>query len=137
MRKIKSAAISLALITILSSQLFSCGYLLHPERRNQKSGHIDWAIVGLDAIGLLFFIIPGLIAFGVDIASGTIYMSSNNHSFSNLEFQEYKKIKIKGEVNEKNIIAAINESTGIVIDFDNPNLKIIRDDQLKSKLVFR
>jgi len=64
-------------------------------------------------------------------------MSSNNHSFSNLEFQEYKKIKIKGEVNEKNIIAAINESTGIVIDFDNPNLKIIRDDQLKSKLVFR
>jgi hypothetical protein len=136
MRKIKSAAISLALITTLSSQLLSCGYILHPERRNQKSGHVDWAIVGLDAIGLLFFIIPGLIAFGVDIASGTIYMSSNNN-FSNLEFREYKKIKIKGEVNEKNIIAAINESTGIVIDFDNPNLKIIRDDQLKSKLVFK
>lgn len=127
MRKIKSAAISLALITTLSSQLLSCGYILHPERRNQKSGHVDWAIVGLDAIGLLFFIIPGLIAFGVDIASGTIYMSSNNN-FSNLEFREYKKIKIKGEV---------NESTGIVIDFDNPNLKIIRDDQLKSKLVFK
>ena len=136
MRKIKSAAISLALITTLSSQLISCGYILHPERRNQKSGHVDWAIVGLDAIGLLFFIIPGLIAFGVDIASGTIYMSSNNN-FSNLEFREYKKIKIQGEVNEKNIIAAINESTGIVIDFDNPNLKIIRDDQLKSKLVFK
>ena len=127
MRKIKSAAISLALITTLSSQLISCGYILHPERRNQKSGHVDWAIVGLDAIGLLFFIIPGLIAFGVDIASGTIYMSSNNN-FSNLEFREYKKIKIQGEV---------NESTGIVIDFDNPNLKIIRDDQLKSKLVFK
>jgi hypothetical protein len=136
MRKIKSAAISLALITTLSSQLISCGYILHPERRNQKSGHVDWAIVGLDAIGLLFFIIPGLIAFGVDIASGTIYMSSNNN-FSNLEFQEYKKIKIKGEVNEENIITAIKESTGIVIDFDNPNLKIIRDDQLKSKLVFK
>jgi hypothetical protein len=136
MRKIKSAAISLALITTLSSQLISCGYILHPERRNQKSGHVDWAIVGLDAIGLLFFIIPGLSAFGVDIASGTIYMSSNNN-FSNLEFQEYKKIKIKGEVNEENIITAIKESTGIVIDFDNPNLKIIRDDQLKSKLVFK
>ncbi len=136
MRKIKSAAISLALITTLSSQLISCGYILHPERRNQNSGHVDWAIVGLDAIGLLFFIIPGLIAFGVDIASGTIYMSSNNN-FSNLEFQEYKKIKIKGEVNEENIITAIKESTGIVIDFDNPNLKIIRDDQLKSKLVFK
>ena len=64
-------------------------------------------------------------------------MSSNNSNFSNLEFQEYKKIKIKGSVNEKNIIAAINESTGIAIDFDNPNLKIVRDDQLKSKLVFR
>ena len=63
-------------------------------------------------------------------------MSSNNN-FSNLEFREYKKIKIQGEVNEKNIITAIKESTGIVIDFDNPNLKIIRDDQLKSKLVFK
>ncbi len=64
-------------------------------------------------------------------------MPSNTPGFSNLEFQEYKKIKIKGEVNEENIITAIKESTGIVIDFDNPNLKIIRDDQLKSKLVFK
>lgn len=137
MRKIKSAAISLALITTLSSQLLSCGYLLHPERRNQRSGHVDWAIAGLDAIGLLFFIIPGLIAFGVDIASGTIYMPSNTPGISNLEFQEYKKIKIKGAASEENIIAAIKESTGIVIDFDNPNLKIVRDEQLKSKLVFK
>ena len=72
---IKSRFLSLLLITALSSQLFSCGYLLHSERRGQKStASLDWPIVGLDAIGLIFFIIPGVIAFAVDFSSGTIYL---------------------------------------------------------------
>ncbi len=59
---------------VLIAQLTGCGTLIHPERRGQKSGRIDPAIAILDGIGLLFFIIPGLIAFAIDFSTGTIYL---------------------------------------------------------------
>ena len=52
-----------------------CGMLLHPERRNQPTGSkLDWGIVALDALGLLLFFIPGVIAFAVDFGTGAIYL---------------------------------------------------------------
>jgi hypothetical protein len=49
--------------------------ILHPERRNQPPrGGLDWSIVALDAIGLLLFFIPGVIAFAVDFTTGAIYL---------------------------------------------------------------
>jgi hypothetical protein len=35
---------------------------------------LDWSIVALDAVGLLFFFVPGVIAFAVDFNNGTIYL---------------------------------------------------------------
>jgi hypothetical protein len=54
--------------------LNSCGTILHPERIGQRGGRIDPAIAVLDAAGLLLFFIPGVIAFAVDFANGTIYL---------------------------------------------------------------
>lgn len=54
--------------------LSACGYFLYPERRGQDEGQIDTAVALLDAAGLLIGIIPGVIAFAVDIATGTIYL---------------------------------------------------------------
>jgi hypothetical protein len=52
-----------------------CGMLIHPERRGQPpGGGLDWSIVALDAVGLLLFFIPGVIAFAVDFATGAIYL---------------------------------------------------------------
>lgn len=52
-----------------------CGTILHPERRNQPpGGDLDWGIVALDAVGLLLFFIPGIIAFAVDFSTGAIYL---------------------------------------------------------------
>ncbi len=51
-----------------------CGTILHPERKGQPAGQIDWKIVALDGLGLLFFFIPGVIAFAVDFNNGTIYL---------------------------------------------------------------
>ena len=51
-----------------------CGTILHPERRGQPAGRLDWGIVALDALGLLLFFIPGVIAFAVDFNNGTIYL---------------------------------------------------------------
>jgi hypothetical protein len=55
--------------------LVGCGTLLHPERRGQPpGGRLDWGIVVLNALGLLFFFIPGIIAFAVDFSTGAIYL---------------------------------------------------------------
>jgi hypothetical protein len=60
--------------SLLIFQLTGCGTLLYPERRGQIAGRLDVGVVILDAIGLLFFIIPGVIAFAVDFSNGTIYL---------------------------------------------------------------
>lgn len=73
-RELSRRLLSLALCTIIVLQLVSCGTLLYPERRGQKSGQIDVAVVLMDAVGLLFFIIPGVIAFAVDFYTGSIYL---------------------------------------------------------------
>lgn len=52
-----------------------CGMILHPERRGQPpGGGLDWSIVALDAVGLLLFFVPGVIAFAVDFSTGAIYL---------------------------------------------------------------
>jgi hypothetical protein len=52
-----------------------CGYLIFGERAGQPPGdRLDWGIVALDAVGLLFGVIPGVIAFAVDFSTGCIYL---------------------------------------------------------------
>lgn len=60
-----------AVVTIAAS---GCGTLLYPERRGQRAGRLDWKVVALNGVGLLFFFIPGVIAFAVDFLNGTIYL---------------------------------------------------------------
>jgi hypothetical protein len=60
--------------TVLMVQLMGCGTILYPERKGQKSCKIDVGICILDGIGVLFYIIPGVIAFAVDFYYGTIYL---------------------------------------------------------------
>ncbi|HEX5273194.1 MAG TPA: hypothetical protein VFW33_22010 [Gemmataceae bacterium] len=62
------------LTTALAFSLASCGTLLYPERRGQPAGRLDVGVVALDGIGLLLFLVPGVIAFAVDFATGAIYL---------------------------------------------------------------
>ncbi|MEE3372748.1 MAG: polyribonucleotide nucleotidyltransferase [Planctomycetota bacterium] len=64
----------LLLTSSLGVHLSGCGLLLYPERRGQPLGRLDWTVVALDTIGLCFFFVPGLIAFAVDFATGTIFL---------------------------------------------------------------
>lgn len=68
------------LVSAASVSTFGCGTVLHPERRGQAAGPLDWKIVGLDAVGLLFFFVPGVVAFAVDFSNGTIYLPSESYS---------------------------------------------------------
>lgn len=58
----------------LAASLTGCGTLMYPERRGQgRTGGIDWTVAGMDAIGLVFFFVPGVIAFAVDYYNGTLF----------------------------------------------------------------
>lgn len=84
--------------TSLLVQLTACGTILHPERKGQKSGQIDPAIAIFDAIGLLFFFLPGVIAFAVDFSNGTIYLPGGRHS--SLSDEELKRAAPHGKLDQ-------------------------------------
>jgi hypothetical protein len=70
-------ALVLALLTLpLVVGSSGCGTLLFKERRGQTNGEVDPNVVLMDAFWLIFWIVPGLVAFGVDIGTGAIYLPS-------------------------------------------------------------
>ena len=108
----KTLRTSLALLLI--GQCLSCGTILYPERKGQISGQLDPAIVILDAVGLLFGIVPGVIAFAVDFSNGTIYLpkggkSKLNEAFGHLQIQEIELT----ERDPKQLAAVLEHETGI------------------------
>ncbi|MEO8497199.1 MAG: hypothetical protein ABI614_19170 [Planctomycetota bacterium] len=64
----------LSLLGFVEIATVGCGTLLYPARKGQPAGRLDWGVVALDAVGLLFFFVPGVIAFAVDFNNGTIYL---------------------------------------------------------------
>ncbi len=72
-RRFSTKLVALALTATILFISTSCGILLYPERRGQPRGAIDPGVVLLDAIGLIFFVVPGLVAFAVDFSTGAIY----------------------------------------------------------------
>lgn len=66
----------LMLCFVLCSILFlsGCGTLFYSERRGNNS-NLDTTVAVLDGIGLIFFILPGVIAYAVDFTTGCIYLS--------------------------------------------------------------
>src|SRR5215510_1038009 len=73
---VKTRKLRLSGTLLLAATVFlaSCGTLLYPERRGQPAGRLDVGVVVLDGIGLLLFLVPGVIAFVVDFATGAIYL---------------------------------------------------------------
>ena len=58
----------------------SCGALIYPERVGQpRTGRLDPGIILLDGLGLLLFLVPGLIAFIVDFGTGAIYLPPESY----------------------------------------------------------
>lgn len=77
--------VALGLCGLLLTQLAGCGTLLYPERRGQPVGEIDPAVVLFDGIGLFFFVVPGLVAFAIDFATGAIFLPGGQKSKEKLE----------------------------------------------------
>lgn len=59
----------------LALQTSACGTLIFPERVDEEhSRRADPNVLILDAVGLIFFIVPGLVAYIVDFSTGAIYL---------------------------------------------------------------
>lgn len=138
MKRILARLINLLLIFTLVANLASCGTIFYPERKGQKPGKIDPTVAALDAIGLLFFIIPGVIAFAVDFNNNSIYLphSSSSRKGSSKKFSE---ILSNQKLDQAKIEQLVRAQTGISINMDQANIEVIRltsKDELESKLDF-
>lgn len=116
----RSRVIGGVLAVSLFTQLAACGTLFYPDRRGQIDGRIDPAVAVLNAVGLLFYLIPGLIAFGIDFATGAIYLPDDNYSMAPEKLQE--AIGADGVVDLAKLKAIIEAETGRSLPLDDPRL---------------
>jgi len=124
-RRLRGAAYGLFCI-VLIVQFTGCGTLLYPERRGQKGGRIDIGVALLDGIGLLFFLIPGIIAYAVDFTEGTIYLPGGAFSRSP-DFKNIKQVKFDPkQATLASIEKIIQEETGCTVSFEQPEMRITR-----------
>ncbi|WP_137818290.1 polyribonucleotide nucleotidyltransferase [Pseudomonas sp. 2FG] len=109
------------LAVTLLTQLSACGTLFFPDRRGQIEGKIDPVVAGLNAIGILFYVIPGLIAFGIDFATGAIYLpEGQNAQVDPQQLQE--TIGADGKIDNAQLKALIERETGHSLPLDDPRL---------------
>lgn len=135
--KKKILAVFLAGSLTLSS---SCGLLLHPERQGQTSGKLDPVVIGLNMVGLVFYVIPGLVAFAVDYSSGTIYLPNSSSSITPESIksksslgENFKKIHAKKGATQGEIEAVLEQHFNRAIDLnDKRNVAIKVENMTKS-----
>jgi hypothetical protein len=103
LKPLACALLSATLVT----QLSACGTIFYPERRGQLTGEIDPGVAILNGIGLLFYIVPGLIAFGVDFATGAIYLPDRRYSLAPERLNQ--AIDESGQVDPQKLKAILRE----------------------------
>lgn len=103
----------------LLTQTLGCGTLLYPERRGQKGGNIDVGVALLDGVGLLVFLIPGVIAFAVDFTTGAIYLPEGKSGHS------IKVVRVNPEeLSKEKIREVVARETGIPVALDSDKTEV-------------
>lgn len=129
-------SLSAILIFCFITSLTGCGTIIHPERKGQMNGRLDSSIVLLDAIGLLFFFVPGVIAFAVDFSNGTIYLPGGRRA--SLSLDELNELSSNGKIDMRALDSIVQKQAGSNLVFNSEDLQGIHlssIDQLPSELV--
>ncbi|ONM45843.1 polyribonucleotide nucleotidyltransferase [Halopseudomonas pachastrellae] len=121
------------LCSALVTQLTACGTIFYPERRGQISGQIDPGVAILNGIGLLIYIIPGLIAFGVDFATGAIYLPNGKYSVAPDTLQQ--AVDADGEVDTAMLQQILKQELGQ--DLPLANATQIKADSLSQQALLQ
>jgi len=116
----QSRVIGGVLAATLLTQLTACGTLFFPDRRGQIEGQIDPVVAALDAVGILFYVIPGLIAFGIDFATGAIYLPQGQYSVAPNTLRD--AIGTDGKIDNAKLKAIIERETGRSLPLNDPRL---------------
>ncbi|XKH59012.1 hypothetical protein LG290_09855 [Halomonas sediminis] len=114
-------------ITIMITTLAGCGTLLYPERKGQLTGDIDPVVAVANGIGLLFFIVPGIIAYAVDFSNGTIYLP-NSQSAS------IDALKLDNSIDIATLDRLLSEKAGRPVSVESEQLLIEEVDSLEEAL---
>jgi hypothetical protein len=113
LKRITAVVLSVTLL----AQLVGCGTILHPERKGQRDGNLDPSIVILDAVGLFFFIIPGVIAFAMDFNNGTIYLPGGKRADVSGSEDAARMVYLGDKINDPAVVAKVlSDVSGQVID---------------------
>jgi len=128
-RRTKRRLLASLLAATLMLQSVSCGTLLHPERQGLRSGRLDPAIVVLDGIGLLFFFVPGAIAFAVDFATGAIYLPPDEFGYlppGTVTPQQLTRVETGNtSLDRRQVESIVRERTGKSVDLDAPAVRVV------------
>lgn len=101
-------------LSVSATTMAGCGSMLHPERVGQpRTGPIDWKIAAIDGIGLMLFLVPGVIAFAVDFYNGTLFLPARNYGeFDAERDDELLAIDIaKNDLSQESVERVISEHT--------------------------
>ena len=108
--------LKLSSATALSAMANGCGTVLYPERMGQRRGgfdDVDWTVAGLNGIGLVFFLVPGTIAFAIDFYNGTLFYPSPTHYGDATTPSELKQVSLPEEnPSLETVEHAVAEETG-------------------------
>jgi len=79
--------------------LESCGTIFKYKYINKPtSSNLDWGVVALDGIGVILFIIPGIVAFSIDYATGTLFIPQGPISLKEITPKNIQTILAKNNI---------------------------------------
>lgn len=117
--------LAVALLFSVFVSLSGCGTLFHPERKGQLPGRVDPAIAIADGLGLLLFIVPGVVAYAIDFSNNTIYLPTRDGA-------AIDSISIDTGLDEPSLLAMIETRSGRHVDADA--VQVERPDSLSQAL---
>jgi hypothetical protein len=128
-RKLRVAG---TLTVCLALFLTSCGTILYPERRGQPAGRLDVGVIALDGLGLLLFLVPGVIAFAVDFATGAIYLPPGYSMLVPERTTDFCQLRVApAELTLRRLEGIVHEQTGKTISLDANACRAIRLQKLE------
>lgn len=127
MRILIHRALTGLVLGVSITALVGCGTVFHPERKGQMSGRIDPVVAIANGVGLLFFIVPGVIAYAVDFSNGTIYLPGTQNA-------EVDTLQMDENMDVQTLERLLSELTGKPVSLDTELLRVEEVESLDEAL---
>lgn len=127
----KRICVALYLVLFLLST--GCGTFWYPERKGQKSGQVDSKVVFMNSAMYLFFIIPGVIGFMVDMDNGCIYLPGGYYG-ENKEEENQKMAEVAKKAKLEFTTDATKEAQPIYLNLKSGSLQLENAKELREAM---